>query len=420
MRFAVVSAVFPPKPGGRARRVASLAGRYLAEGHDVLVLTAGSPGVPTEDCRLGYRVVRLPATTPSLGRIGVSTDFTAVRASGRRRIFQALHEFQPDALHLHGQFSDLSWAAGCYGRRHGVPLLLTTHRRPAGDGLLDSVVFRLLDRRLVRSVLKRTEPRYVVADKAGLDHCRRRYSADEQDVDCIPLPLDTQAFDLAPSRNIRAEQALGDGPLIVSMGHVTPERDLVPLMEALPEILTVYPRTRVLVVGKVYHDAFARRAEELGVRQAVSVQGVVPPWDVPAYFAAADVVAHDLNGGCGTASLEAMRFGIPTIVSVPEDDFPDVELRNGVNALLVPPRDPSAVAATIIGLLDDPARARRIARRQSDLIRHEFAIDVVAAKHLRVLEKMVADRAVDRAVDKAVDRAVDTAVRRGRGRLLAT
>ena len=70
----------------------------------------------------------------------------------------------------------------------------------------------------------------------------------------------------------------------------------------------------MLVVGKVYHDAFVERAEDLGVRQAFLVRGAVPRNDVPAYFAAADIVAHDLNGGCGTASLEAMLSGTPTIV----------------------------------------------------------------------------------------------------------
>jgi hypothetical protein len=44
----------------------------------------------------------------------------------------------------------------------------------------------------------------------------------------------------------RAEQTLGEGPLIVSTGHVTPRRDPLPLVEALSEILAAYPRTRAL------------------------------------------------------------------------------------------------------------------------------------------------------------------------------
>ncbi|GLY64029.1 glycosyltransferase family 4 protein [Amycolatopsis taiwanensis] len=391
MRFAVVSGSFPPRPDGRARRAAALAGGYTTAGHEVLVLTAECSGAPAEECPGGYRVVRLPAVNAP----GPCIGFTAVRASGRHRIFRALHEFRPDALHLHGQFFDLSVAAGSYARRHGVPLLLTIHPRPPNPGFLPSAVLRLLDAMLVKSVLSRTEPRYVVSDKAGRDYCVRRYLADERAVECFPA-FDGGWFDFAPARNIRAEQALGDGPLIVSMGHVSRRRDLLPLVEALPAILAAYPQTRVLVAGKVYHDAFARRAEELGVRRAVAVQGVVPRQDVPAYFAAADIVAHDLNGGCGTASLEAMLSGTPTIISVPADNYPGVELRNGVNALLVPPDDSGAVAATVIGLLDDLARAKRIAWRQRELIRRDFTMAAVAAKHLRVLEKLVADNTVRR------------------------
>ena len=158
----------------------------------------------------------------------------------------------------------------------------------------------------------------------------------------------------------------------------------------MPAILAKYPRTLVLIVGKVYHAAFAERAEELGVRHAFLVRGAVPKSDVPAYFAAADIVAHDLNGGCGMASLEAMLSGTPTIVSVGEDNYPGIELRNGESVLLVPPDDPGAVAATVLDLLDDPMRATEIALRQSELVRRNFALDMVADEHLRTLEKLVA------------------------------
>ena len=58
---------------------------------------------------------------------------------------------------------------------------------------------------------------------------------------------------------------------------------------------------------------------------ALVVAGEVPKEDVPSFFAAADLVAHDLNGGgCGTASLEAMAAGRATISTVRETNFPGV------------------------------------------------------------------------------------------------
>src|SRR5439155_21684645 len=119
-------------------------------------------------------------------------------------------------------------------------------------------------------------------------------------------------------------------------------------------------------------------------------RAATPNSDFAAYFAAADIVAHDLYGGCGMASLEAMLSGTSTIVSVGEDNYPGIELRNGESVLLVPPDDPGAVAATVLDLLDDPMRATEIALRQSELVRRNFALDMVADEHLRTLEKLVA------------------------------
>lgn len=46
----------------------------------------------------------------------------------------------------------------------------------------------------------------------------------------------------------------------------------------------------------------------------------------------------------------------------------------------------------MIGLLDNPGRAERIAWQQNELVRRVFSIEAVAANHLRLLEKLVADK----------------------------
>jgi len=388
MRIVVVNNFFPPRVGGSAHMAASLAQQYARAGHDVLVVTAEHGEAPRTEERDGYRIVRLPAA--KMPKLGLSIDFdlsfVSLVPGNRRRLFRLLHEFQPDVLHLHGQFFDLSWLAGSYARKYRIPVLLTVHTLLVSDNPWYGAVFRLLDAALVRPVLRRIRPRFLLLDKLGVDYCARRYGVTS--AERLPIPIDTEHLDRAPIRDVRAENGIGDGPLIVSLGHVIPLRDRIPLVEALPGILDRYPSVKVLVAGKVYHDAFLRRADELGVRHALIVKGAVPRQDVPSYFAAADIVTHDLNGGCGTASLEAMATGTATIASVTEDNYPGIELRNGENVLLVPPDDAATVASTIIELLDDPARRAEIARRQSALVRGSFALDVVAKAHLRILEAL--------------------------------
>lgn len=393
MRIAVVNNFFPPRVGGSAHMAASLAAQFVQAGHEVLAITAAYGEAPAEEERDGYRVVRLPAV--KMPQVGLSIDFdmsfASLRPGNWRRLWKLLDEFKPDAIHLHGQFFDLSWLAGIYARRHGVPALLTIHTLLISDNKLYGGVFRLLDAVLVRPILNYLKPRYVILDKLGVDYCVERYGTSDANSEYFPIAVDTGHFAKPVTKDVRAEHGIGDGPLIVSLGHVIPLRNRLPLIEALPSILDEHPGVRVVVVGRVYHDAFLKRAAELGVSDALVVTGPVPKEDVPAYFAAADIVTHDLNGGCGTASLEAMLSGTATIASVTEDNYPGIELRNGENVLLVRPDDAEAVARTVIELLDDPEKRALIAQRESEMVRSNFGLDVVTEEHLRTFEKLVSE-----------------------------
>ncbi|MEO3776409.1 glycosyltransferase family 4 protein [Micromonospora sp. B11E3] len=396
MRIAVVNNFFPPRPGGSSHLAAALAERYAAAGHEVLVLTAAYRDAPAEEQRGGYRVVRLPAMP--MPKLGLSIDFdmafTLARPGNLRRVSRLLAEFRPDVIHQHGQFFDLSWISGWYARRHRVPVLLSIHTRLESPDPKYAALFRTLDRFLVRPIITRFRPSYVIMDELAAHYCAERYGATTANFEYIPVAVEPSRFEGAPETDVRARHGVGDGPLIVSLGHVIPLRDRLALVEALPAVLAKHPDTKVMIIGRVYYDAFAKRAAELGVDHAIITTGVVPPADVPAYFAAADVVAHDLQGGgFGTASLEAMAAGRATIGTVTETNFPAVRLRNWENFVLVRPNDPADLADAVIRLLDEPEEREWIAKRQRDLVYSHFTLDVVTRQHLEVFARMVGERA---------------------------
>ncbi|RKN14906.1 glycosyltransferase family 1 protein [Micromonospora musae] len=391
MRIAVVNNFFPPRPGGSSHLAAALAERYVAAGHEVLVLTAAYPGAPAEEERHGYKVVRLPAMP--MPKLGLSIDFDMAFALARpgnmRRVRRLLDEFGPDVIHQHGQFFDLSWISGWYARRRKLPVLLSIHTRLESPDPKYAALFKVLDRCLVKPIITRFHPRYVIMDELAASYCAQRYGATTVDYEYIPVAVEPSRFAVESTLDIRSRHGVGDAPLIVSLGHVIPLRDRLALVEALPTILGKHPETKVMVIGRVYYDAFAKRAAELGVSEAIITTGVVPSTEVPAYFAAADVVAHDLQGGgFGTASLEAMASGRATIGTVTETNFPAVQLRNWENFVLVPPNDPSGLADAVIRLLDDPEEREIIAKRQRDLVYGHFTLDVVTRQHLDAFERM--------------------------------
>ena len=392
MRIAVSSNFFPPRTGGSAHLSAALARQYVARGHEVLVLTAAYKDAPAVEERDGYRVVRLPAF--GLPQVGLKIDFDisfTSRPGNLRRVFRLLDDFKPDVLHQHGHFLDLTWLTGWYARRRHLPTLLTLHTMLLSDDPKYSALFKALDRFLVRPALGLYPFEFVTMDKMGQDYAVERYGNGCK-FNNIPIAVDLGRFGNDNSLDIRDKYDLGQGPLIVSLGHVIPLRDRIPLINALPTVLEHHPDTKVLVAGRVYYDAFLKRAEELGVSDAVVVAGQVPSHEVPAYFAAADVVAHDLTLlGCGTASLEAMAAGRATVSAVPLDHYPGIELRNWDNALRIDPGDAPALAKMLVRLLDDPDERARIAQRQRQLVHDHFTLDVVTEAHLDAMARLVAD-----------------------------
>ena len=107
--------------------------------------------------------------------------------------------------------------------------------------------------------------------------------------------------------------------------------------------------------------------------------GAVPQADLPSYYASADVFCAPSTGGesFGIVLAEAMAVGLPVVCS-DIGGYRDV-VHDGADGLLVPPRDPEALAEALAGLLDNPARLAAMGEAAAAAARR-YAWEVVAAQ----------------------------------------
>jgi glycosyltransferase involved in cell wall biosynthesis len=391
MRIVVVNNFYPPRVGGSSHLSDALARGYARRGHDVLVVTTACQDAPAEEWpEPRLRVVRVPATGVPQTRLSVSFDLSfATRPSLGRRLRELLDEFRPDVVHQHGQFFDLTWATSRYARARRVPVLLSVHTRLENPTAHYHGAFRWLDRFLVAPILRRYRPRIVVMDVQMDEYIKTRYRGCYAGLDYIPIGVEPSRMTGGDGAIARERLAVGDAPLIVSLGHVIPLRDRVSLVEAMPKVLADCPDAKLVVIGTVYYDKFQTRAAELGVADAVMAIGAVSKSDVPGFLAAAAVETHDLQGyGMGTATLESMAAGVPIVAAVRADNFPGVDLRSGTNCVLVPAGDPDALATQLVLLLKDADARARIGAAEAALIAEHFNLDVVLDQHLGVLDRL--------------------------------
>ncbi len=148
-------------------------------------------------------------------------------------------------------------------------------------------------------------------------------------------------------------------PYIAFAGTIEPRKDVPTLVAAFARVARSHPDLRLVLAGG---DGWGARE----VREAVAASGAatriirpgyLPNEVIPALFRRAEAVAYpSLEEGFGLPALEALACGAP-LVSTTGSAIEEVV---GDAALLVPPGDATALAASLAIILDDPSESARL------------------------------------------------------------
>ncbi|WP_040399058.1 glycosyltransferase [Cellulomonas massiliensis] len=376
MRIAMVSEHASPlavlggvDAGGQNVHVASLA-RALAEaGHDVDVYTRrDDPGLaPEVELCPGVRVRHLDAGPPAAVPKDDLLPWVPAMAQELVRWWSA--GAPPEVVHAHFWMSGL--AALRAASEVPVPVVETFHalgsvkRRfqgaqdtsPPGRVEAEAMIGRHAD-----AVVATCSDEVVELARLGVPVSR---------VHVVPCGVDVDAF--VP----RSVPRLPGAPRLLSIGRLVERKGVDTVLQALVEL----PEARLWVAGgppreELAADPEARRlgalARELGVADRVRMLGRVAHEDVPALLHQVDlVVATPWYEPFGIVPLEAAACGVPVVGSAVGGLLDSV--RDGRTGVLVPPRDPSAVAAAVRALLAEPARRERLGRTARRLAVAQYA-----------------------------------------------
>jgi glycosyltransferase involved in cell wall biosynthesis len=176
----------------------------------------------------------------------------------------------------------------------------------------------------------------------------------------LPMPptetlhhgLDPAAAPPAAPDGVRRELGIPeDAPLVGTVANFKAAKDHATLLRAAAQVRQAVPSVRFLLVGQGPLEAETRRlAAELGLDGAVCFAGFRS--DARRLMASFDVFAlSSTYEGLPIALIEAMAGGCPAVVTR-VGGTPEV-VADGVQGLLVPPRDPDALAAGLLRLLGD-------------------------------------------------------------------
>ena len=173
------------------------------------------------------------------------------------------------------------------------------------------------------------------------------------------------------------------GNVAALVGH----KDHMNLIGAAAIVLKDFPDAFFVILGegplRAELESYAR---SLGIQDRVILPGF--RGDVPQCMVEFEVFCMSSWGeGMGSAVLEAMAMRLP-VVATRAGGLVEV-IRDGVNGLLVPPRDSQALAGAICRTLADPRMARRLALAGRETVEREFSTDKMVEETLAVYEEIV-------------------------------
>jgi glycosyltransferase involved in cell wall biosynthesis len=195
---------------------------------------------------------------------------------------------------------------------------------------------------------------------------------------CAPHAIDNDLYSqVVPGeklRELRRKLALSERDRVVLyLGRLEEVKGLDYLVRAFHELNR--PDTRLVIAGEGGEGESLRQlAADLQIGDRVRFAGYVPPSEAPGYYASAEVLvlpSVTVPTGKETWGLvvnEAMNQGVPVIGTSAVGAAAGGLLQDGINGLIVPERDSSALAGALQRVLDSPELRDRLSRNARERI----------------------------------------------------
>jgi glycosyltransferase involved in cell wall biosynthesis len=344
---------------------------FTGRGHEVhLISSRFAEGYEGFDRRI--RMHQLVSLFPKLWRV-------SGYLSGIAWLFQVramIMRIKPDIVNAHyvGVTAYLAVAA----RFH--PLVLTAW----GSDILIEAKQNGIRRFLTRYSLKKAD--LITCDGENTREEMTKLGANVDKIRIIYHGVDTEKFN-PNQRNYRLknELELAISPSIISVRMLEPIYDVESLVKAMSTLTRRIPRAKLIITGDGEQRNFLENlAKSLGISNLVRFIGRIPYDELPKYFASADVyVSTSLSdGGIAVSTLEAMASGLPIVVT----DCGDIRkwITDGENGFIVPLRDPEAIAAKVICLLESEDTRVKFGKLAREVVEQRADYE----KEMRKVEKL--------------------------------
>jgi L-malate glycosyltransferase len=347
----VLQVVLSLNPGGTERLVIELT-RRLCDAIPMAVCCLDEPGEwAAELQRAGIVVESLRRRQGFDARLG--RDISRIARANGASVMHC-HQYSP---FVYGSLARM-WGANCR-------MVFTEHGR-----LSDARPSR--KRRAVNVIFSRLADRvFAVSEDLRRHLVEEGFRADTVDVIY-------NGIDLGPGMNggrshrVREQFNLEPSALIVgSVGRLDPVKDIATILAAMVDARRSHPAELIIIGDGPERVRLETGATESGIGRHVHFLGYRS--DARDWLGACDVYVNtSVSEGISLTILEAMAAGLP-VIATRVGGTP--EILDSTCGILVPPRDPQAVANALVQLACDPERRHTLGQAARRRVEERFTLD---------------------------------------------
>lgn len=247
-------------------------------------------------------------------------------------------------------------------------------------------------RRILRSLYGCWGDKVIAISDPVKEHLEKDFAVRPEDIAVIHNGIDIGRF----AGGMKGERAKtkedpgsGEGPVIGIVARLSDVKGHIYLIEAMQDILREFPLAKLLIVGEGKEkERLQARSRQLGIFESIIFHPSVA--DTREVLMSMDLFAMpSLKEGLGLGIMEAMASGLAIVASAVGGI--NSLIKDGVNGLLVEPKDTGVLADRIKSLLRDPGQRRMLGDNARDSVARNFSQDKMVSQtegvYLKCLSK---------------------------------
>lgn len=386
MNILIVTAMFPPIRTGTSFYSKNIAETLYKHGHNIVVVTVKNIDISNES--YPFPVYRLKALHIKAKNFFKHLRISSVYISNYKNFLKITKENEIDVVLLVNHYLDIAFPAIYVSRKLKRPLYISVGTQMQSLNPFKNKILRILDRVICGGMIF-PYCKNIVSWDTEINRYIREVQNKKIAKKSVIIPFGVNG-DMSQFDNHYHDYSLTGQ--IIGVGAIISQRDYLFQLKVFKELLKEFPSLKLKIIGHIYIQSPLKLADELNIRGNVEFIGELPHEDVISEMKNSTIHWMMLSGkyvGLGTATIEAMLLGIPSVSNVPENLLGKPLLHNMENYIYTDGLNIEETAKKIAYLIRDQELREKIGQGGRQFVRENMNWDKVANEMMALFENKI-------------------------------